>query len=394
MSKLLPATFWFTEPWFAKRWFAKSWPTKRHFIKQCPVDAMRPIIPRVIKPFFIVILALLLGSCSKSPGAYHEQFLEFGTLVDVKIWGVNEDKARQIVAVIADDFAFMHQAWHAWKPGSLGRVNQLLPSGEKFTVGPSIIPLIKRSAKLSKSSGYRFNPAIGRLVRLWGFADDAPPQGPPPTEKAIKEIVALNPTMDDLILNDIQLKSINPAVHLDFGGFAKGVAVDMAIAHLQELGIENAIVNAGGDLRAIGQHGERAWRVGIRNPRGEGILAAVDVQGDESIFTSGDYERFFEYEGKRYHHILDPHTGYPAQGVASVTIFDTKADRADAAATALFIAGVDDWHQVAQSMGVTGVMLVASDGAIHMTPNLKNRVYFENQPPNQIIWSKPLSIAQ
>jgi len=342
----------------------------------------------------ITTLALLLGSCAKTPGVYDEQFLEFGTLINVKIWGVSENKARQAAAIVAEDFAFMHQAWHAWKPGSLGRVNQLIPTGEKFAVGPSIIPLIQRSAELSKSSGYRFNPAIGRLIKLWGFAGDTPPQGAPPNDEAIKKIVALAPTMDDLILESIQLKSKNPAVQLDFGGFAKGIAVDMAITHLQELGIENAIVNAGGDLRAIGQHGKRAWRVGIRNPRGEGILAAVDVQGDESIFTSGDYERFFEHEGIRYHHILDPHTGYPAQGVASVTIFDTKADRADAAATALFIAGIDDWHQVAQDMGVSGVMIVANNGTIYMTPNLKNRVYFENQAPDNIVWSKPLSTAQ
>ncbi|NOZ52674.1 MAG: FAD:protein FMN transferase [Gammaproteobacteria bacterium] len=341
-----------------------------------------------------ITLMLLLGSCSKSSGVYYEQFLEFGTLIDVKIWGVNEDKARQVVALIAKDFAFMHRTWHTWKPSSLGRVNQLLPSEEKFTVGPSLIPLIKRSAVLSRASGYRFNPAIGRLIHLWGFATDTPAEGPPPSDAAIKAIVALAPTMDDIILEGIQIRSVNPAVQLDFGGFAKGIAVDMAIEHLQALGIENAIINAGGDLRAIGRHGERAWRIGIRNPRGEGVLAAVDVQGDESVFTSGDYERFFEYDGVRYHHILDPHTGYPTQGVASVTVFDAKADRADAAATALLIAGVNDWYSVAVSMGVSGVMLITSDGTIHMTPNLKNRVYFENQPSNNIIWSKPLPDAE
>ncbi|WP_455365411.1 FAD:protein FMN transferase, partial [Kaarinaea lacus] len=197
--------------------------------------------------------------------------------------------------------------------------------------------------------------------------------------------------MQDLELDGVELKSNNSAVQIDFGGFAKGYAVDMAIEHLKDMGINNAIVNAGGDLRAIGKHGDRAWRVGIRNPRGEGVLASVDVEGDESVFTSGDYERYYEYQGKRYHHIIDPHTGYPKQGVTSVTVFDTRADRADAAATAIFVAGEEHWYEVAKSMGVAGVMLVTSNGTIHMTPNLKKRIYFDIKPTSDIQYSEPLN---
>lgn len=340
---------------------------------------------------FFIVSGLTLSSCSRSPGVYYEQFLGFGTLIEVKVWGVDESAGQQAVSAIAEDVKYMHETWHAWKPSSLSRVNQLLPSQEKFSIGPSVIQLIKSASELAEKSGNRFNPAIGQLIRLWGFASDDLPKGPPPSTDAIQKLLAQKPTMKDLVLDGVQLKSNNPAVQLDFGGFAKGLAVDMAIEHLKELGITNAIVNAGGDLRAIGKHGDRAWRVGIRNPRGEGVLASVDIQGDESVFTSGDYERYYEYQGQRYHHIIDPHSGYPKQGVTSVTVFDTRADRADAAATALFVAGVAEWYEVAKAMGVGGVMLVANDGTIHMTPNLKDRIYFDVQPAPNIILSKPLN---
>lgn len=356
----------------------------------------RTVIKNLFVRYFVIsgvciASALVLLSCSRSPGVYYEQFLGFGTLIEVKVFGIDEKAGQQAVAAIADDVKYMHETWHAWKPSSLSRVNQLLPTQEKFSIGPSVIPLIKAASELAEQSGNRFNPAIGQLIRLWGFASDDLPKGPPPSVDAIKKLLAQKPSMKDLVLDGVELKSNNAAVQLDFGGFAKGLAVDMAIEHLKELGITNAIVNAGGDLRAIGKHGDRAWRVGIRNPRGEGVLASVDIQGDESVFTSGDYERYYEFQGKRYHHIIDPHTGYPKQGVISVTVFDTRADRADAAATAIFVAGVAQWYEVAKAMGVGGVMLVASDGTIHMTPNLRDRIYFDVEPAPEVIYSEPLT---
>jgi len=338
----------------------------------------------------LVLVSILLLSCSSSKTAYYEQFLGFGTLVEVKIWGVDDHTGQQAVSDIIKDFEYLNRAWHAWKPGSLSRVNDLLPSGEKISIGPVLIPLIKQGRELAERSGNRFNPAIGRLIKLWGFESDDLPKGPPPSPDAIKALLDKNPTMQDLELDGIELSSRNPALRLDFGGFAKGYAVDLSIQHLQQMGINNAIVNAGGDLRAIGSHGNRPWRIGIRNPRGEGVLASVDAQADESIFTSGDYERYYDYQGKRYHHIIDPHSGYPAQGVTSVTVFDHQAGKADAAATAIFVAGVKDWYQVAKQMGVSGVLLVAADGTVYMTPNLKQRVYFDIDPKPNIVFSDPL----
>jgi thiamine biosynthesis lipoprotein len=341
---------------------------------------------------FLLVAAFLLTACSPAAKVYHEQLLVFGTLVDIKLWGVDEARGRQAVTRLSDDFDYMHNAWHAWHPGPLERVNQLLASGERFVAVPSILPLIHRAGELSERSGGLFNPAIGRLVALWGFASDEPPKGPPPTPEAIRAILDRQPSLSDVQVDGIRIRSTNPVVKLDFGAFAKGYAVDRAIEVLREMGIRNAVINAGGDLRAIGRHGERPWRVGIRHPREPGILAAVEVEGDESVFTSGDYERYFDWQGERYDHIIDPRSGYPARGLASVTVFARQADLADAAATALFVAGPEepDWLPVARAMGVIGVMLVDEQGGVQITPGIRARIRFEVEPLPRIVVSEAL----
>jgi len=139
------------------------------------------------------------------------------------------------------------------------------------------------------------------------------------------------------------------------------------------------VINAGGDLSVIGQHKDRAWNIGIRDPRANKILASVEVKNDESVFTSGDYERLYFYRGKRYHHILDPRTGYPTQDARSVTVIHADAGLADAAATALFVAGSKHWQKTAKKMGLKYVMLIDANGDIHITPAMQLRIKFLNK---------------
>jgi thiamine biosynthesis lipoprotein len=335
---------------------------------------------------YLLFSLVFVAGCERQPKAYHEQLLVFGTVVDVQLWDVKEQQGRQAVARLAEDFEYMHRTWHAWHPGALGRVNALLESGQWFTAAPSVMPLIERGSELSQRSGGLFNPAIGKLIALWGFASDEPPRGPPPSSEAIHAILDQHPQMTDIEQQGLKMRGTNPALKLDFGAFAKGYAVDRAIEALQEMGIHNAVVNAGGDLRAIGRHGNRPWRVGIRHPREPGILASVEVEGDESVFTSGDYERFFDWQGVRYDHIIDPRSGRPAQGLSSVTVFTRQADLADAAATALFVAGPkeEDWLPVARAMGISGALLVDDAGKVQITPGIEKRIHFEQKTPPTI----------
>jgi len=181
-----------------------------------------------------------------------------------------------------------------------------------------------------------------------------------------------------------KIESKNPAVKLDFGAFAKGYAVDQAIKTIRQAGFNHAMINAGGDIKVIGKKAEKSWNIGIRNPFYQQqtdfpVIASIELNNNESIMTSGDYERFFIHQGKRYHHIIDPRNGYPADSFHSVTIVHSNAALADAAATALFIAGPKEWKKIAQKMGIELVMLMTQSGELIITSKLKPRLVLKSE---------------
>ncbi len=344
-------------------------------------------VQTVVAAALFIFIAIGLTGCA--PDIYREQRFVFGTLVEIQIAGVETAAARDAAANVFADFRYLHTALHPWRAGSLGRVNALLATTEWSSVSLSNLPLIKESKRLYTLSDGLFNPAMGKLVAFWGFhSDELPTQ--PPSDSQIDALLAQRPTMDDVTLDGIRLRSSNPAVKLDFGGIAKGHAVDIGISRLRAAGIDNAIINAGGDLRVIGDKDGVPWRVGVRDPRGQGVLAWLDVNGEESVFTSGDYERSFEYEGRRYHHILDPRTGRPARGAVSVTVIHGRATEADAAATALIVAGPTRWHDIARALGIRYVMLVDANGTVHMNPKMAERIRFVDRNAREVMISAPL----
>jgi thiamine biosynthesis lipoprotein len=347
-----------------------------------------------MKPLrLLVILSLVCisGACSREEAVFHDRFFAFGTLIEVTLYGVDQERAIEASDIIEREFHDRHADWHAWEPGILNTTNQQLASLKPFTADPAILPLLLEASRLSRRSQDLFNPAIGKLIALWGFHASELPVGTLPDAEAIRALVEQAPSVEDITITGDRIQNRNPAVQYDLGAFAKGYAIDRAIDRLRELGIENAIVNTGGDLRGIGRHGERPWRIGIRHPRQPGVLASVELDGDDSVFTSGDYERYFEVDGKRYHHIIDPRSGYPAGTATSVTVIHTDAATADAAATALFVAGPDAWMDIARRMGIRHVMLIDTHGVIHMNPAMQARIRFEPGVQNEIRLSEPLS---
>lgn len=336
------------------------------------------IATRLLTPILLTLIALLPAGCGQQEQVTTTRFLAFGTLIDLSIAAVTKEQAEKATAAIEKDFAWMHKSWHAWDPGPLGRVNRLIAEEVTFSTPPSVLELIRLGTILSVKSDHLFNPAIGHMIDAWGFHSDDPAEHRPPDREKISQLLQQNPRMTDLVLNGINLHSTNQNVKLDFGAFGKGFGIDLAIDHLRQLGIENAILNAGGDLRAIGSPKGRPWKIAIRHPSGKGVLASLEVSGDESVFTSGDYERNFNWKGKSYHHIIDPRTGYPAVGTKSVTVIHPNAATADAAATALFVAGPDNWYNIAKKMGIKYVLLVDSKNKAHMNPAMKKRLSFES----------------
>lgn len=349
----------------------------------------------------LFLITALVGCTAQQEPVYQDQILALGALVDITLWDVEPELAARASAQLHTDFNTVHTTWHAWaapahpcahngtcasctaQPRTLAEINERLTCATAFAVDPALLPLITRADQLARASGELFNPAIGKLIAAWGFHSDEP-LPPPPSADSVTNLVAQSPSMDDLHITGNTLQSSNPAMQLDFGAIAQGYAVDLAIQHLRELGIHNAIVNASGDIRVIGKRGARAWRIGIRNPRGPGIIASIDMEGDESIVTSGTYERYFEYQGTRYHHIIDPRSGYPASGLVSVTVLHTDTTTADAASTALLVAGLEDWGKTARALHIKDVMLVDQTGKVIMTPELAKRIHFEITPAPQI----------
>jgi thiamine biosynthesis lipoprotein len=295
------------------------------------------------------------------------------------------------VDTIAADFQKMHRDWHAWEPGMLTELNRDLAQGKTVTVEPLLLGLVDRSKEIVRRSDGLFNPAIGKLIALWGFhSEDLRRVRSPPPKEAIAELVAQNPSMEDIELDGTRVHGRNPAVQLDFGAIAKGYAGDLAVHRLREMGVHNALVNAGGGLIAIGQSGDRPWRVGIRHPQGEGIIADIELRSGESVHTSGNYERYNEHEGVRYPHILDPRTGMPVQDIVSVTVLHDNGALADAAATALVVAGPQEWYRISKQLGVKHAMLVDAQGTVYMSPQMQQRVHFASENPGRIVVSDPL----
>lgn len=325
----------------------------------------------------LVILACFgLFSCSEPPREHRAEFFIFGTIVDVTLWGVDESRANEAFARVSARFRDMHRDWHAWEPGQLVEINAAFSRGETARAGADIIYMIEQSQRIERLSAGRFNPAIGALIRLWGFhTSDYPIQGPPPARKQIAELLQYRPSSNDIVIDGSSLSSNNRMVQLDFGGIAKGHAIDIACDLLREMGIENAIVNAGGDLKAIGSHGERAWRIAVRSPGG-GVVGSLETGRDEAIFTSGNYERFRQDKLERYPHILDPLSGWPVRDLASVTVITREGLLADAAATALIVAGLDEWAEVARALGLDQVLMVDDSGKVYLTEKMRERMEF------------------
>lgn len=327
-----------------------------------------------------LILSSLLTACSSEPELAQHHLAAFGTEVTVTVRGRAD--AADAIGAVDRELQKLHRQWHAWEPGMLGDINRAIAQGRKIELPAGVISHIAQARKLERESGGLFNPAVGRLLALWGFHASDLPEGPPPPAADIAELVAAAPSLTDLELDATTLYSRNRLVQLDFGAYLKGVAVESVLTLLADAGLDNAIVNAGGDLGVIGQRGSRPWRAAVQHPDGQGgnHLAEFDVNNGEFVFTSGNYRRYRQSEGVRHGHIIDPRDGYPADQVSSVTVIGHEGGRADAAATALAVAGNSEWPGVARKLGIEHVMRVEADGTVWLTPAMAARIQWQGRP--------------
>lgn len=305
--------------------------------------------------------------------------LAMGTLVTVTVYRDDDLSAAAAEQALDDLAGFLKDfetTWSVLGSGTLAQLNTELAGGQAVQIPAALAPLFRRAAQYTQLSGGRFDVRIGPLVQLWGFDDDSRYRSTPPDPAAIAQRV--DALRQAPALDGGEHYGPAPQVQFDFGALAKGEACDLAIARLRKAGVHNAIVNLGGNLRVSGQKGDRPWNIGIRHPRPDpvgnaGLLATLPTSGDEAIITSGDYERYFEFEGQRYHHLLDPRSGQPARGLQSVTVVGASGALGDAASTALFVAGAQ-WRETARQMGLDQVLAVDTAGQVWVTPALAARL--------------------
>jgi thiamine biosynthesis lipoprotein len=330
----------------------------------------------------LLVLAWALPACSRAPLHQQEAFV-FGTRVQVLIAGLAEVEARPAAAAVLREFDRLHRSYHAWKPSELSALNEAIAAGRRQPVTPEMTELITEAQRLTRLSEQLFDPGIGRLVSLWGFQSDELPARLPEAS-VLAGWQAARPSIVDLRLDANYASSRQRELALDFGGYLKGVALDRAASILKSQGVQHALINIGGNVMALGSKNGQRWRVGIQHPRQPGPLATVELDDGEAIGTSGDYQRYFELDGRRYCHLLDPRSGQPVMHTQALTVLITPRPAAgalsDVASKPLFIAG-SDWPRLAQKLQVEHVLRVDATGRLQVSSAMQGRlVYVGGQP--------------
>jgi thiamine biosynthesis lipoprotein len=279
---------------------------------------------------------------------------------------VYDPKMSRSGAEVAIDQAFKRMAEVEAKVSSHITGNKIsalnAQAGDDFlSVSDETRLLLKTSRKIGDETGGAFDVAIGLIKNLWSFDSETPSV---PDSASIRKRL---PLIDyrQIEIRDHHARLMRLGMAIDLGGIAKGLIIDRAVESLQSSGVRAGLVDAGGDIRIFGQHPTNThWRIGVKHPRpNKKSLYAVIETDATSIATSGDYERFFIINDRRYHHILDPKTGYPATGCVSVTVVAESAMIADAYATAVFVLGPDAGMKLIERLPeIEGMILFEKDG--------------------------------
>ena len=318
----------------------------------------------------LVTLLLLLGAPLSSAETLRDKRGAMGSRFEITAVHADAKKGQAAIDAAYAEIERIEAIISEWRPSStVSEINR------KAGVAPVEVPqelfnLIRRSIRVSELTGGAFDITFNTVGKLWNFKSHT---SPIPADEAIKDALV------DIGYKRIVLDSSKRTVFLDrkgtqigFGAIGKGYAANRAVALLKDLGVTGGVVNAGGDLVIFGsQEDGRPWRIGIANPLDrEKVFAWLDTT-EQAVVTSGDYEHYIEVDGKRYSHILDPRTGYPAKELRSVTIVCPDGELADALATGVTVLGLKDGLELVNSLRGVEAMVVDSKGTIHFSKGLE-----------------------
>lgn len=308
-----------------------------------------------------------------------------GTIVQMKVaisHGADELQARGAIEKAFDEIARVERLFSTFKADSeISKINNLKPN-EKLRISGETFWLIEKSILYNKKTEGVFDITIKPLVDLWAHARVTKTM--PKDEdvrQALEKVGSQHVILDDVNSTILLSRS---GMALDLGGVAKGYAADRAIKVLKENGIRNAIVNAGGDMYCLGRKSkEELWKVGVQHPRDRNESLLKVTLENKAIDTSGDYEKYFMLDNKRYSHIIDPRSGYPiGDNVISATVIAEDSTTSDILATALCILGHEGLNTVKTMKGVDAILIINKDGAfeIEMSEGMKERYEVTEAP--------------
>lgn len=320
---------------------------------------------------------LLLSACSERSDHTLEIY-SLGTEVTVTMYDVTDDDASRASRALQEHFARVSLDWYPWLPGELAAINLAIELQQSVTVSPRLANVIRRAARIERMSNNRFNAGLGRLTELWGLHEIGENPIEVPAANAIATVLSQAIGVTNIRWIDDEIVGAPPGLKLDLGGIAKGAILEDCAALLQELEIENAIINLGGDLTVTGDIDGRPAIVGIQSPFEKEAIASATIAAGETIVTSGNYERFVEIGGERYPHILNPRTGLPVQHTSSVTVIHTDAVLADAAATALMVGGPEEFDELVKALGLEFALLIDQSGDLSLTEAMDLRLNWLN----------------
>lgn len=302
-----------------------------------------------------------------------------GTRLEIMVWSSDEPGARDAMGAAFEEMDRVARALSEWEPKSdVSKLNQGA-GGAPVAVGSELLTVLDRGKRLSVLTSGAFSLSWAALASLWDFSPGQEAPVVPDVGKA-KERAAL--VDDNKIVADRQrgtAKLGESGMSVGLAGIAKGYALDRALQVLQARGLRDALVFAGGDMVVSGTKGDTPWLVGLQDPRASGYFATLPMQ-DQAIATSGDYERFFEVDGVRYHHLLDPRTGMPARGTRAATVLADDGITADALATAVFVLGPTVGMELVESQRGVEAIVVDASNKVSLSSGLKSRVRMVREP--------------
>lgn len=323
---------------------------------------------------FLLKAALLCVALSVGTPLAHAQWLTgeeaiMGTAVRVELWADDKAAGEAAIAAVMAEMHRIDREMSPYKPESeLSRINREA-ADHPVPISAEMFDILSRSIEFSKLSGGAFDITFSSVGYMYDYRHHIKP-----TDKEIEQ--ALPGINYRHMLLDAQKRTVKfarPGVRIDLGGIGKGYAVDNSIALLKKRGITHAIVTAGGDSRVLGDRRGRPWMVGIRDPRRKDNVVAVLPLINSAISTSGDYERYFEVDGVRYHHILNPKTGRSATGVHSVSVIGPDATTTDGLTKPVFILGPEKGLRLIESIPGVDVVIVDANGKMFYSSGLQNR---------------------